>query len=1126
MEEVRRIVAEITGKQGQDVDAALSDLGVDSLGLAELLGSLEDTFGAGCISLDAVMEAPSIRAIGARLEGRQAKSAQAVPAKVPAAAAATALQPPAAATPAAAPPSVPTAAQQSLDNCVPNAWIRTSHVGSLPRPKGEIDLGSILREQLSVGIDVVNDGEWTRDNYIADVIKRIEGLRGDGSDTGCCAKHSMPVASDMCDVPAYAARFTGANGLITLNPKREAISDLACVAHPRYVAGERPELKMFIEELSKQGKPACDAFYSVPSPGTLALFCADLHFNDHDKYVGALGQALAAEYAEIAKTGVQLQVDCPDLAMGRHTRWAEMDDAAFLRVAKANVDALNEALQNVPVEQVRVHVCWGNYAGPHHKDMPADLLWPILGQVKAKYLLMEGANARHHADFHAFARAVKNGHFRPDQVIVPGVIDTTAARVENPELIADSLMRYVKAAGHPSRVMAATDCGFASTANSTAITADIAWMKLASLVEGARLATNRLIAEAAPVPCRAPVFRPTVFRAALLAPEGEATYVKDLAAAIWEVCAHQVDIIHGEAFESLRWAVDAPIALVGIGEQGKTSAEQVLRQLSEDRAVSRRPITLFTVGAQGSGVSLPRATPQEVAASISQAVTAETVFDKRSLVPARVGTPPAKADVVVVGSGLLGMVTARRCLDAGFTVAVLEQRPVIGGIWSMYANSFSQVNSSEGGYCMKEFIGEEGGKNGDNRDHSTAAEVLKDFAKLGDSLRGHIYTSVKVVKIMGTNGDYTVLFQDDAASDAGVTECRGVVLCINDRVGLPRPLGAPGREQFRGVVADGTADSLACVDWRGKRVVIAGMGAFAVENVRTALEGGAAEVTVVGRRHGTICPKIIDYLNFVKPWDADYKHDTNTNVKQFLQWKALYTASGCTVPECWPGQVKHQGHTISVSDVWFIGHFMKKLRTRTGEIARIETDGVRLEPSGEHIPCDVVIGCIGFERSAYLCETLVGKVEVKTTNYLDKDMMYLADAEIDEGAFNSFFGSSVLEYGKFFTNVYVEGLKRGAELGEMLWGSDTISVPITARKWNQYIASGQKLIKADATIAAHARTQVDNRTKHFWRTLPPKSFVEVNRREWEELHQRLNGGVPVAKEQQLPYFFDAAPDWC
>jgi hypothetical protein len=205
---------------------------------------------------------------------------------------------------------------------------------------------------------------------------------------------------------------------------------------------------------------------------------------------------------------------------------------------------------------------------------------------------------------------------------------------------------------------------------------------------------------------------------------------------------------------------------------------------------------------------------------------------------------------------------------------------------------------------------------------------------------------------------------------------------------------------------------------------------------------------------------------------------------------------------------------------------MKKLSTRSGEIMRIEPDGVVVTGSKEFIPCDIVVGCIGFERSNYLCEALTGRNDVMTTNYLDRDMMYLADAEIDEGAFNSFLGSSVLEYAKFFTNVYVEGLKRGEELGEMLWGSDTVSVPIGDRKWNQYIAAGTKMIKSDEGIARLAREQVDKRSAHFHRTLPPRSFLETNRKEWEELHQRLNGGVPVPKKKQLPYFFEEAPDWC
>jgi 5-methyltetrahydropteroyltriglutamate--homocysteine methyltransferase len=217
--------------------------------------------------------------------------------------------------------------------------------------------------------------------------------------------------------------------------------------------------------------------------------------------------------------------------MGRHTRWANLTDAEFIRVAQANVDALNSALRAVPFEQIRVHVCWGNYAGPHHKDMPADLMWPVLGKVKAKYLLVEGANACHRDDVSAFERAVKCGHFKPNQVIVPGMIDTTTARIEHPKLIAESLLRYVRAAGHPSRVLAGTDCGFASTAKSVAVTSDLAWMKLKSLAEGARIATNLFIEQSAPVPCRNPIFKPTPFRVAIISSKSDSAYATELATA-------------------------------------------------------------------------------------------------------------------------------------------------------------------------------------------------------------------------------------------------------------------------------------------------------------------------------------------------------------------------------------------------------------------------------------------------------------------------------------------------------------------------------------------------------------------------------------------------------------------
>jgi len=348
-------------------------------------------------------------------------------------------------------------------------------------------------------------------------------------------------------------------------------------------------------------------------------------------------------------------------------------------------------------------------------------------------------------------------------------------------------------------------------------------------------------------------------------------------------------------------------------------------------------------------------------------------------------------------------------------------------------------------------------------------------------------------------------------------------------VGVPREFSCPRQKEFKGIVASGTNDNLAGVDWRDKRVVVVGMGAFAIENARTALEHGAAHVTVVVRRHGTVCPKIIDYLNFVKPFDENFQHDTTTNIKQMRQWSALYRQSGATIPECWPEEIKHQGHTISVSDLWFVGHHLGKLSTKLGSIEHFDENGVHLS-DGTFIEADVVVPCIGFHRNTIFCEQLTGMTDIKNSNYLAKHMMYLADAEIDHGAFNWFFGSSVLEYAKFFTEVFITGLEHEEEVGELLWGDDLPMHPIEDRKWSHYIEASRKMINAKSAgipyFADAANKQVDLRTKHFYKTLPPVAYVEANRLEWVELHTRLNGGKPVPAEDQLPYFFNDAADWC
>jgi len=1172
--------------KAEDPDVQLEDLGIDSLGLAELVNQLELSFGEGSISIDDVLDA-TLRQVAAKL-----------------CAGAASKMPP--------PPSSSTSLTEekkemgtvvgaafaididlsSLDSTNEDwNWIRTTHVGSLPRnlpdTKELLTTDAIIAKQIVTGISCINDGESTRENYVSEALSRMSGIGfgigGKSVASGCLCE--MPCAADMLDVPLYSQRFTGGNGIITLNPRRPALNDVACVAPPVYAVDGAERLAMtlvpFLTAIKKVGRSPESCFWSVPSPGTLAMFCENQWSQeDHKAYVMAFARALQTEYEVIAATGVVLQVDCPDLAMGHHTRHANCTAEEFLsEIAAVNVAALNAALVNVPKEQVRVHICWGNYAGPHHKDLGADRIWPIIGDLKAKFILIEAANPRHVHEVSAFERAVARGDFNADQVIVPGVIDTTAARVEHPQAIAERLLRFVRAAGHPSRVMAGTDCGFASTAKSVAVTSDIAWRKIAALVEGAQLATKLYLECQAPVPVHQPKFNPTVFRCAVVTTKRETPDTLAYAGVLAQKLGGRAaftdffelsDATTGAcqtAFAALRWAVDSPLAVVGVGDSGHQAAMTVRGLLEADKSVSRRPSCVFLTaepftGSSGSSSSALAALagahsravdltcvnqnedPAAIATLVAQEMAKNLGFDKRQLVLApkkEIMTntasvfPPQnnKELVVVVGAGILGLIAAKRLTDEGFDVAILEQRLMVGGIWSMYANSTSQVNSSEGGYCIKEFLPKAFEGRHENRDHSTAAEMLTDLKALAGSLESSIYTEVTVSKILGEKGDYTVIASHASGKPGSVAviKARGVVLAINDRVGTPRPLPRLGLQAFEasgGFICDGAGDATTGYDWRGKSVVVFGMGAFAIENVRTALEGGAAKVTVVARRHGTICPKIIDYLNFVKPWECvegEFKHDVGTNVKQMGQWRKLYKASGATTPECWPGKVKHDGHTISVSDIWFVGHHLGKLDTQVGTFARLQEGGVVLD-SGVVLPCDVVIGCIGFHRSHTLAESLTGRSDLSHSNYLDKDMIYLADAEIDENAFNSFYGSSVTEYGKFWTKVYVEGLKRSDELGEKLWGARVPYTPIKSRKWSQYIASAANLIRTDSTLEGAAWDLVNNRTQHFNDTMPPTSFVEVNKREWQELHTRLNGGVPVPAEDQLPYFFNEAASWC
>ena len=548
---------------------------------------------------------------------------------------------------------------------------------------------------------------------------------------------------------------------------------------------------------------------------------------------------------------------------------------------------------------------------------------------------------------------------------------------------------------------------------------------------------------------------------------------------------------------------------------------QLMTELKKIRSACF-PYALFLIDGAGSNsldlqvadtdvdiISIDGRNPQHAEKTIAEYAQKRFVFDRDQLQISTDRQLPEKADVVVVGAGVTGLHAASWLSKSNISFLVVDQTDIIGGIWSKYANATSQVNTSEGGYRLIEKTFRS------NLDHSPTREILEDIAHLGRGVSDNIHLKSRVVRIEKADGAYRLTISNDKGQT--YVNSKGVILAINDRVGEPRTIGWPDRNIFRGDIVSGISDEAMGFDWKNKKVVIVGMGAFAIENTRTALVGGARHVTVVGRRHGTICPKIIDYLNFATPYDDSFKHDKKSNMRNMLLWKKLYDLSGATPPECWPAKVKHDGHTISVSDIWFIGHHLNKIETITGNIGGMTEKGVLVEDQHE-IEADVVVNCVGFYRNASSVNKLSNYDKMYNNNYVDRDFMYLADAHIDDDAFNSFFGSSVLEMVKFYMGVYIRFFDNDDYFSMI--GSDGLeTISIEDRKWSHYIAGAAALLKQYPDIYENARNQVSARTNNFIEAHDLETYIAANKREWIDLHSYL-AGKSMKPEDCLPYVFE------
>ena len=377
--------------------------------------------------------------------------------------------------------------------------ILTTHVGSLPRPADVVELlfaldrgeerdaalveealqrsvNDAVRMQEDAGLDIVSDGEMSKISYATYVRHRLTGFDGDSA---------RPTPQDLDDFPRFRDHLVSEGHSPTYRRP-------VCVG-PIGLKDCTPVVRDITRlQRALTGSTAVAAFMTAVSPGTVGVFHPNQYYRSHEAYMHAIGAAMRTEYEEIVRAGFILQIDCPDLAMGRHSRFKHLDDAEFLRCAEIHVEALNDAVANIPADRMRMHVCWGNYEGPHTHDIPLQTILPVVLKARPSMLLIEGANPRHEHEWETWTTCA----LPDDKVLVPGVIDTSTNYVEHPALVAQRIARYANIVGQ-ERVMAGTDCGMGTFAGFGPVHPEIAWAKLRSLTRGAELASLRLAKPAA-----------------------------------------------------------------------------------------------------------------------------------------------------------------------------------------------------------------------------------------------------------------------------------------------------------------------------------------------------------------------------------------------------------------------------------------------------------------------------------------------------------------------------------------------------------------------------------------------------------------------------------------------------
>ena len=374
--------------------------------------------------------------------------------------------------------------------------ILTTHTGSLPRPAKLVDImfakeegktvdatqlkreirdsvREVVQHQQRIGLDVVSDGEMSKPSYATYVTERLSGFGGESR---------KPKLSDILEFPNVASAYFNDPGVQRLNQNRPSCNGPVAAQGMEDAEADIANFHDALQEAKVE-----EAFLTAASPGVVSMFLGNVYYKTEEEFLWAVAEAMRPEYEAIVRAGFVLQLDCPDLAMTRHREFADKPIEDFREYVRLHIEVLNAATKNIPPEKLRVHLCWGNYPGPHHHDVPLEQIIDLILQARASGLVFEAANSRHEHEWTVFERVkVPDG-----KLLIPGVIESMSNRIEHPELVAQRLVRLAKIVGREN-VIGGSDCGFGTFVGVALVEPEIAWAKLGSLVEGARLASKRL----------------------------------------------------------------------------------------------------------------------------------------------------------------------------------------------------------------------------------------------------------------------------------------------------------------------------------------------------------------------------------------------------------------------------------------------------------------------------------------------------------------------------------------------------------------------------------------------------------------------------------------------------------